>query len=207
MVRSWNDLIKCLAALLLGISASQATLAGEQTDTRFFLAGRLLVASPSMVDPRFAESVILMVQHSSKGAFGLVVNKPIHEIDLGQIAEGFGFTESVADVNARAHFGGPVEPDQGFIIHSNDYSSDSTISLTDAIAISGDKRAMLDAFTGKGPRHFIFVMGYAGWGAGQLESEIARDDWEIAAADRDVIFDANYATKWLRALKLRLIEL
>ena len=200
-------MIKAFAALLLTLCVSHTTLGDEPDDRPFSLVGRLLVASPSMGDPRFVESVILMVQHSSKGAFGLVINKPINGIGLAQIAEGFGFTDTLVDESARAHFGGPVEPNQGFVVHSSDYTSDSTIPITDAIAISGGRKALLDTFGGNGPKRYIFVMGYAGWSAGQIENEIARDDWEIATADRDIILDDDYGTKWLRAFQLRLIEL
>ena len=200
-------MVRGLAVLVLTLCVSQTTLGDEPDDRSFSLVGRLLVASPSMGDPRFVESVILMVQHSSKGALGFVINKPFLGIGLAQIAEGFGYTDTLADESARAHFGGPVEPNQGFVVHSSDYTSNSTIPITDAIRISRDRRALLDTFGGNGPRHYIVVMGYAGWSAGQIENEIARADWEIATADRDIILDDDYGTKWLRAFRLRLIEL
>ena len=207
MAYCWSSKIRGLAFFVLVFFASQIALAGELDGRQSPLVGQLLVASPSMADPRFVEAVILMVQHSSKGALGLVINKPILEIGLDQIAEEFGYVDTVVDESARVHFGGPVEPNQIFVVHSSDYSSDSTIPITDAIAISGDRKALLDTFGGNGPRQYIFVMGYAGWSAGQLENEIARDDWEIATADRNVVFDAEYGTKWLRAFQSRLIEL
>ncbi len=207
MAQRWRSEIRGLAFFVLAVFTSQLALAGELDDRQHALVGQLLVASPSMADPRFVEAVILMVQHSSQGALGLVINKPALDIGLDQIVEEFGYVDAVSDNTARVHFGGPVEPNQIFVVHSSDYSSDSTISITEAIGISGDQRALLDTFGGNGPREFIIVMGYSGWGAGQLENEIARDDWEIAAADLNIIFDADYGTKWLRAFRLRLIEL
>jgi putative transcriptional regulator len=207
MAQCWRSEIRGLAFFVLVIFNSQFALAGELDDRQHPLVGQLLVASPSMADPRFVEAVVLMVQHSSQGALGLVINKPILEIGLDQIADEFGFVGAVADSTAKVHFGGPVELNQIFVVHSSDYSSDSTIFINDAIGISGDQRALLDTFGSGGPKQFIIVMGYAGWGSGQLEKEIARDDWEIATADRNIILDADYGTKWLRAFRLRLIEL
>jgi putative transcriptional regulator len=158
--------IRGLAFFVLMVFTSQLALASELDDRQHPLVGQLLVASPSMGDPRFVEAVILMVQHSSQGVLGLVINKPVLDIGLDQIVEDFGYVDAVPDNTARVHFGGPVEPNQIFVVHSSDYSSDSMISITEAIGISGDQRALLDTFGGNGPREFIIVMGYAGWGAG-----------------------------------------
>lgn len=207
MAHHWNSKIRGLVFFVLMFFVSQITLADGQDGSQSPLVGQLLVASPSMADPRFVEAVILMVRHSSEGALGLVINKPILEIGLDQIAEEFGYVDTVVDESARVHFGGPVEPTRIFVVHSSDYSSVSTIPITDAIRVSVDQRALLDTFDDNGPRQFIVVMGYAGWSVGQLENEIARDDWEIATADRNIILDSDYGTKWRRAFQLRLIEL
>ncbi len=196
-----------LAIALLSVFASHSVLANDARESPPSLAGKLLVAKPDMSDPRFAEAVILMVRHSSDGAFGLVINKPILDVGFAEIAAGFGITDIATSGTARAHFGGPVEPSLGFVVHSSDYSSAGTITVTETIAVSGDARALRDILGGDGPERFVFVLGYTGWSAGQLESEIARDDWEIAPADREVVLDANYGTKWQRALQQRLIEL
>ena len=207
MTQIRSGLITRLAIMLLAVSFGHGAFAGEEHETRASLAGRLLVAKPNMGDPRFADAVILMVQHSADGAFGLFINKPILDVGLAEIAEGFGITDIETSETAKAHFGGPVEPSLGFVVHSSDYSSASTIKITESVAVSGDASVFRDILVGEGPQRFVFVMGYAGWSAGQLEAELARDDWEIAAVDREVVLDADYGTKWQRALRQRLIEL
>ncbi len=207
MMEILSSSFKRLGFLLLALIVSQSASGGDALEIQTSYAGRLLVAKPDMGDPRFAESVILMIKHSPDGAFGLVINKPVLEVGLAELAEGFGIADVATSGTAKAHFGGPVEPNLGFVIHSNDYASAGTIAVTDTIAVSSDARAFRDILGGEGPQRFVFVMGYAGWSAGQLEAEIARDDWEIAPADREIVLDANSATKWQRALQQRLIEL
>ena len=207
MTQSRSGLITRLAMVLLTVSFGHSAFAGDVQETRSSLAGKLLVAKAKMGDPRFVEAVILMVEHSSDGAFGLVINKPILDVGLAEIAEGFGIADIETSGTAKAHFGGPVQPTLGFVVHSSDYSTASTIMVTETIAVSGDARAFRDILAGDGPQRFILVMGYAGWSGGQLEAELARDDWEIAPVDREVVLDADYGTKWQRALQQRLIEL
>ena len=207
MKKIMNSSFKPIGFWLLALIVSLSGSGGDAFELQTSHAGKLLVAKPDMGDPRFAESVILMIEHSTDGAFGLVINKPVLEVRLAEIAERFGIANVVTSGTTKAHFGGPVEPNLGFIIHSNDYASAGTIAVTDTIAVSRDARAFRDILGGKGPQSFVFVMGYAGWSAGQLEAEIARNDWEIAPADREIVLGANSGTKWQRALLQRLIEL
>ncbi len=171
------------------------------------LAGQLLVATRSMADPRFAESVIFMVRHDRTGALGLVVNKPIADIPFADYLRGMGVDPTGAEGTVRVHLGGPVQPNIGFVLHSADYTGQDTIVVDDAMALTARDhvfRAMVD---GKGPKQSLIALGYAGWGSGQLEGEIAAGSWLTVPADLDVIFDDDHAAKWRRALALRRVEL
>ena len=171
------------------------------------LAGQMLVARRSMADPRFAESVIFMVRHDRTGALGLIVNKPIADIPFADYLRRMGVDPTGAEGIVRVHLGGPVQPNIGFVLHSADYTGQDTIVVDDAMALTARGhvfRAMVD---GKGPKQSLIALGYAGWGPGQLEGEIAAGSWHTVPADLDVIFDDDHAGKWRRALALRRIEL
>lgn len=166
------------------------------------LAGKLLVAMPSMSDPRFHRSVILMCAHDPDSALGLIVNKPapdqtvedlLEQIDLRGIPDG-----------GRAlpvHFGGPVERQRGFVLHSTDYLGDEdTLRVNGGFCMTASKRILDDIGNGTGPVKAMLALGYAGWGPGQLESEIVQNGWLVVDADHDVVFDCDNDEKWARAL-------
>ncbi len=195
-----------VVALLMVLPASVDRPATAESHARG-LAGQLLVASRSMADPRFAESVIFMVRHDRTGALGLVVNKPIAEVSFADYLRRMGVDPTGAEGTVRVHLGGPVQPNIGFVLHSTDYTGEDTIVVDDAMALTARRhvfRAMID---GKGPKQSLIALGYAGWAPGQLEGEIAAGSWYTVPADLDVIFDDDHAGKWRRALALRRIEL
>lgn len=192
--------------LLMALPASVDRPATAESHPRG-LAGQLLVASRNMADPRFAESVIFMVRHDRSGALGLIVNKPIADIGFADFLRGMGVDPTGAEGTVRLHLGGPVQPSIGFVLHSADYTGRDTIVVDDAMAMTVRHhvfRAMVD---GKGPKQSLIALGYAGWGAGQLEGEIAAGSWYTVPADLDVIFGDDPAGKWRRALALRRVEL
>ena len=145
------------------------------------IAGRLLVAAPRMPDPRFAQTVIMMVRHDSRGAMGVVVNRPIGDESAAKLLEGMGVR--LDDIKSRArvrvHYGGPVQPDQGFIVHSGDYAQDGTVVVADGIYMTTDKGVLHALVNGKGPERRFIAIGYAGWAPGQLERELKRKDWIV----------------------------
>ena len=196
----------CLGFLPSFVLTVMSLLPPTSYKQKFELTGRLLVASPSMDDPRFVESVILLVENSSEGSLGFIINKPMLEKDFAHIEWSYGPAFAKNLRNSRAHVGGPLG-DQGFIIHSSEFSFNNTIVLNGFVGISGGIRALSKAFKKDEPDKFIFVFGYAGWGIGQLEREIKQNDWVVATADYDIVFDRHNSTKWLRALKRRLLEL
>ena len=175
--------------------------------------GLLLVAKPSMPDPRFAETVVLMVRHDRTGAFGLVINKPlgIAEItdmrpaDDARDARGNQDGAPAPAVRLPVHYGGPVQPDKVSVIHSAEYRIDTTFRVNAEVSVTGDRRILQDIAAGRGPKRLLYVVGYAGWGPAQLKDELRRDDWYTAPLDAGLIFGAgDGAAKWQRAMKARL---
>lgn len=164
-------------------------------------AGRFLVAAPSMPDPRFAGTVIYMCVHDENGAFGLVVNRRIVLAPGTQVAMRLGIDAEATEDPVAVHWGGPVVPARGFVLHTADYASASTVPVSGGMAFSVDPAAVADLVSGAGAASALFALGYAGWRPGQLEGELARDDWLIATADSAFVFDRAPETMWRAALK------
>ena len=171
------------------------------------LAGRLLVATPDMRDPRFVETVIYMVRHDATGAMGLVVNRPLRQVPLAQLLERFGMASEHAQGGLLVHWGGPVETTKAFVLHTPDYQSDGTVLVKERIAFTGNRKILESIAANAGPRRRLFAVGYAGWAPGQLESELERGGWLTAAADEELLFDDDYASKWRRATARRILDL
>jgi len=189
---------------LSGAGARTATALGAQAA---FLAGQLLVAKPDLEDPRFSRTVVYMLHHDSGGAMGLIVNRPIGEASLSELLERFGLERKGVNGEIRVHFGGPVEPARGFVLHSADYETRSTQVVKGGIAVTARPEILHAIGTGTGPRKHLLAMGYAGWASGQLEAEIKAGAWEIVQADQALVFDEAAETKWQRAMARRTIRL
>ena len=169
--------------------------------------GQLLVAAPSMPDSRFARTVIYMVRHDEAGAMGLVVNQPMGEVPFASLLENLGIDADDAEGTVRIHFGGPVEYGQGFVLHSPEYTVEGTLVVDDGLALTSKADIVRDIAAGEGPRQSLVAFGYAGWAPGQLDAEMARDDWIAVPADAALVFDDQYEDKWRRALALRGVDL
>ena len=154
-----------------------------------------------MPDPRFARTVVYMVSHGEEGAMGLVVNRSYGEGPLNLLLEGFGVEGPKANETVTLHYGGPVEAGRGFILHSVDYNGPSTRTLPGDVALSTGTDILKALAAGEGPRRRLFLLGYAGWGPGQLEGEIARDDWLISPAEERLIFSEHPEQVWDEALR------
>lgn len=172
--------------------------------------GRFLVANPDMPDPRFARTVILMVRHDESGALGLVINKPI---GYAQVTEEDALSENDENVEGRprlrlrmpAFYGGPVHPGRAFIVHSPEYRTNGTVGVTAHVAVSTHRQILDDIADGKGPKQVLYVVGYTGWGPGQLEKEMRRDDWYLSPVEASMVFgDVKEDPLWQRALESRL---
>ena len=165
-----------------------------------YLTGQFLVATLKLDDPRFIKTVIYMVEHNDSGAFGLIVNKrSTVPVLMSSLLNELGIAAVNDDYEVRLHYGGPVDPGRLFVLHSGEYMSPGTNPVDDTISLT-TQRSVFEAFAaGVGPKRALFAFGYAGWGPGQLEGEIARGDWLSALATEAIIFDDNLNRKWERA--------
>jgi putative transcriptional regulator len=168
-----------------------------------WLTGQLLIASPRMGDPRFQRSVILMVRHDKKGALGIAINRPLGTRPLAALLEALGDTAPAGTASVRIFAGGPVQPEIAFVVHSTDYDRQDTMRVTADVAVTASLDVLSDVARDKGPQKSLVVLGYAGWGAGQLEGEIARDDWLVAPADPALVFDTPRERVWDEAMGSR----
>ncbi len=193
--------------VVAGAMGSGAPDAQETPSEAKGLAGQLLVATPEMPDPRFAETVIFMVKHDASGAMGLVVNRPVGEIAMTDLLKELGIDDESADGEIRLHYGGPVDAGRGLVLHSADYVADETLVITDTVSLTAEREIVRAIANGAGPRLSIVTFGYAGWSAGQLEGEIERGGWIAVPADEALVFDDDYEGKWARAMDRLSIEL
>lgn len=172
----------------------------ENTKESAYLEGQLLIAMPAMTDPRFERSVIYLCAHNAEGAMGLVVNKLFDEIDFDELLDQLEITPSGAAPQLSVHFGGPVEAQRGFVLHTAEYVGKGTVVVDDHVALTATLDILRELAEGKGPRNTLLALGYAGWGPGQLEDEISENAWLHAPFDEALVFDTEIDTKWQRAL-------
>lgn len=173
-----------------------------------FLDGQLLIAMPGMSDPRFDRSVIYLCAHSEQGAMGLIINKAAPLMRFGDLLAQLDIlpetpTEVEPDILAMpVLYGGPVEQERGFVLHSSDYlSGDSSLSVSESIAITATVDILRDLANGKGPARSILALGYSGWAPGQIEDEIQRNGWLTCEADDDIIFRLDLDARYVAALR------
>lgn len=172
------------------------------------LAGQLLVATPELDDPNFRHTIVFMIQHDANGAVGLVINRVLGPAPLGKLLEDLGFDEGTdSEAEIQVHYGGPVELGRGFVLHSPDYRRADTLVVDGMAAFSARLDVLRDIARGEGPRRSMVALGYAGWGASQLEGEIARGSWFTIAPDESLLFDDDVESKWELALTRRGIDL
>jgi len=174
-------------------------VAGEQVKGSPYLGGQLLVATPNLIDPNFSKSVVLMVEHDSGGAFGLIVNRLYGSGPLKDLIIGLGFDAKTAEGDVSVRFGGPVERGQVFIVHGSDYEISDTIKISPGVSVTNHSQIIEDLAAGAGPQDRMVVLGYAGWSAGQLDSEFARGDWISMSVDKDIVFLRDIDAIWERA--------
>lgn len=171
----------------------------KSTTSDASLTGRFLIAMPQMGDPRFARSVVFLCAHGDEGAMGLIVNKEAEGVGFDDLLDQLGIEG--ATINALTiHNGGPVETGRGFVLHSRDYFDEGSVGVTDDVALTATIEVLRAIAQGGGPRKRLLALGYAGWGEGQLESEIQANGWLIADADEHILFDEDLDRKWDKAL-------
>jgi putative transcriptional regulator len=194
-----------LPALLMGAVAPTAT-APPGAPAHPSLAGQLLIATSDMRDPRFDHAVILVVRHDKSGALGLVINMPAGTRPLSELLAAIGETSADAGT-VPTYVGGPVQPDMALVLHSADYRAPGTIDVDGHVALTVNPQILRDIAARKGPQKMLFAFGYAGWGAGQLDDEIARNVWYTASEDPKLVFDEDRAKVWDRAMARRTQDL
>ncbi|HTT78103.1 MAG TPA: YqgE/AlgH family protein [Stellaceae bacterium] len=172
------------------------------------LTGQLLIAMPQMTDPRFARSVVYVCAHSGgEGAMGLVVNKLLASLTMDELLSHLNLDAPRLDRPRPVHFGGPVEPGRGFVLHTPDYHEEATLLVGDGFAVTATLEILRALGRGEGPRRSLLALGYAGWAPGQLDAEMQANGWLSAPADGDLVFADDLTAKWQRAIKKLGIDL
>lgn len=170
------------------------------------LTGKLLVAMPGMGDPRFAHAVVFLCAHDDEQAMGLIINRPLAELTLSEMFEQLGIANGSGSLpDLPICFGGPVEQGRGFVLHETSYAQGDAghagrLEVDDTFAMTATLDILDDIAQGEGPDQAIVALGYAGWGRGQLESEIAQNAWLICEAAPDLVFNVDMPRKWEAAL-------
>lgn len=166
---------------------------------------------PNMGDPRFHRAVILICAHDDNGAMGLQINQPLPGLNFPQMLDQLNIHgpesnhSGVSDILVLG--GGPVENTRGFLLHDYKFRHNETIPVTDDIAVTGTIDALRDVAVGKGPKKMVFVLGYSGWTAGQLDQEIQENVWLVMDADRDVVFTVPVEDKWTYGIRALGVDL
>lgn len=175
-------------------------LGGEDVSKDGYLEGKLLLAMPGMGDSRFERNVIYMCSHNEEGAMGIVINREISHLNFPQLLEQLDIDYSPPVVDIPIHAGGPVDTGRGFVIHSADFVQDSTLIVSETIALTATVDILKALAVGQGPKSHLLALGYAGWGAGQLDQELKGNGWISTSSDDEVIFHTDIEDKWPRAM-------
>ncbi|MCF3973836.1 YqgE/AlgH family protein [Paracoccus salsus] len=173
------------------------------------LTGKILIAMPGMADPRFQRSVVLVCAHSEEGAMGLVLNRPLPEIDFSDLLEQLGIEADDAARQIEVRFGGPVEPGRGFVLHNvpaHGNDPEGRLRISGALAMTTTRDILEDLAHGQGPESAVLALGYAGWGPGQLEDEMLQNGWLTGDGAEELIFGADHDDKWQAALRAQGID-
>jgi putative transcriptional regulator len=194
------------AAAIFAAATLLGPVAADPPET-VSLTGQLLIAAPTIGDPRFAHTVILMVRHDRQGAFGIVINRPVGEGSIASLLEGAGEDVSGISGSVKIFAGGPVQQELGFVVHSAEYHLDETLDVDGRVAMTANRQVLRDIGHSQGPVKSLFALGYAGWGPGQLEGELAHHDWFTTPAEPRLIFDDDRANLWEEAMARRTRDL
>ena len=158
------------------------------------LKNHLIIANPSINDPIFKKSVILICDYDTEGSMGLIINKPINNYLLNNIILDSDLEN--LSIDSKIHLGGPIGLDVGFVIHDSNYATEKTHIISECLSLTSDKKIIADIKNKKGPKQYIFTLGYAGWDGSQLDNEIKSGDWLIEKATSNFIFNTKHSEKW-----------
>ncbi len=171
------------------------------SDSDASLKNQFLVAMPSLEDENFSHTVSLLCEHSDSGAIGLVINRPT-DLKLSEMMDQMGLEHDGVDAGTIVYWGGPVQPERGFVIHRDPGGWESCMPLGQSLYITTSRDILRAIGKGEGPQQYFVVLGYAGWGAGQLESEILHNAWLNAPLDEQILFRTPARERWQAATKL-----
>ena len=166
------------------------------------LTGQLLISMPSQEDERFEKSVIYMCAHSKDGAMGIIINKKIDYDLYPDLLQQLGIDNPLIGKKLYIRYGGPVESGRGFVLHSDEFIRKETLTIDKGIALTSTSEFFDDLSKGNGPKNSILALGYAGWGPGQIESELISNSWMTLRTDSNFIFDESVSNKWNDAYDL-----
>lgn len=166
-----------------------------------YLNSHLLIAMPTIMDPRFEKTVIFMVKHSEQGAMGLVINKLADSIDFTELLAQLDIDTESVENEVPIHAGGPVETGLGFVLHSNEYQQSQTIDIDGVFSLTTSVDILKAIAQGDGPNKSIFALGYASWAPGQLDQEIQSNGWLHVPADEELVFNCDIDAVWDRAVR------
>ena len=177
-----------------------------RTDSRY-LTNQLLIAMPSMADPNFAQTVALICEHSSRGALGLILNRPL-PMRMGEVFNQLDIQLVDRPLSERAVLrGGPMQTDRGFVIHRAGGDWDSTLKVSELVHVTTSRDILVAMARGNGLGEAVVALGYAGWDGGQLEDEIRANAWLNAPVDTTLIFELPFESRWQAAGRLLGVEL
>ncbi len=166
----------------------------------FELINNFLIAMPGLGDFNFNQAVVYVCAHNEEGTMGVVVNQPFLEVSLGEVLEQMNIDVTDSQVNNfPVYLGGPVQPERGFIIHTPNNAWQSTLITSSQLGVTSSKDILQSIAVGDGPDDAIVILGYAGWGAGQLEEEIAKNYWLVAQATPEILFNTPINRRWEKA--------
>jgi putative transcriptional regulator len=202
-----RQVVTFTAIAVSAVLLSVARPSRAQMPAHMSLAGQLLIASPTIRDPRFDHAVILIVHHAQDGAMGIVINMPVVEGPLADILKMLGEKDTNVSGNVRVFAGGPVQPGIGFVLHSSDYRGSGTIKVNKNVRMTSNIQILRDIGNNKGPKKSLIAFGYAGWAAGQLENELQHGIWFTTRGDTDLIFDEDRDKVWVSAYSRRTQDL
>jgi len=170
------------------------------------LVGQVLLATPTLQDRNFRDSVVLVCHHDEEGAMGLIVNRP-QDVSIIDVLEDLklkpnrGYLSNLSENRSVSYEGGPVDPFRGFVLHDGWHIYDSTMQVTPELHLTTSRDILEEIAAGNGPEHFMLILGYAGWGAGQLEQELANNDWLVASTNHHLLFHTEPEFRWALAAR------
>ena len=200
-LKNWVGLLT-IFFILSGMLPGQPVKAADK-----YQQGQLLVANPKMVDPRFARTVIFVCRHDSTGAFGLVLNRPVDNLSVQKFLDSIGIDLTKIKGSFQIRIGGPVELQSAYLMHNEEFGKDKHICKGHGVAVTSNIEMLKSLTEDAGPKRAVLFIGYAGWGAGQLEGELDRDSWSIVPGNQETLFDPDADSLWWRSMEKRGLDL